>query len=356
MLNNTAYKLKIKKKLNVAYFGGSITQGAGSSDAKLYSYRARTTEYLRSRFPKSDVTEIYAAIGGTGTGLGMFRLKRDVLRFSPDLVFIEFAVNDFGDDTERISRQTESIVRHIRRASPFCDIVLLFSTSEEVVDILNAGGVFSSREAQRSVAEHYQIDSVDLGEALRAHIAETGESYVRYAPDTLHPNDDGYLIFAECLAKYLDKALSITPDALTPHVLPEKLHPASANYADIIEFPSLDGVTLAGFELKNEKYDLFNSFVRSSEECGEIRFTFKGKALGFCRLDGANSPELFVQIDETQEVKLHDPNSVVRSFEKMSAVMIPHELCDKVHSVRLRSTSETGSLVIGGIYVASDEL
>lgn len=36
-----------------------------------------------------------AAIGGTGSQLGAFRLKRDVSRFHPDLVFLDFTVNDF---------------------------------------------------------------------------------------------------------------------------------------------------------------------------------------------------------------------------------------------------------------------
>ena len=35
-------------------------------------------------------------MGGTGSDLGVFRLQHDVLRQRPDLVFIEFAVNDAG--------------------------------------------------------------------------------------------------------------------------------------------------------------------------------------------------------------------------------------------------------------------
>ncbi len=35
-----------------------------------------------------------AAIGGTGSQLGVFRLDRDVLAHNPDLVFVDFTAND----------------------------------------------------------------------------------------------------------------------------------------------------------------------------------------------------------------------------------------------------------------------
>ena len=60
---------------------------------------------------KCDVQEIHAAIGGTGSDLGVFRLGRDALRREPDLLFVEFTVNDGGASPERIWRAMEGIVR-----------------------------------------------------------------------------------------------------------------------------------------------------------------------------------------------------------------------------------------------------
>ena len=51
MLNNTAYKLKNDKKLRVAYFGGSITEGAGASDPTKTCYRAMTTAWFKAKYP-----------------------------------------------------------------------------------------------------------------------------------------------------------------------------------------------------------------------------------------------------------------------------------------------------------------
>ncbi len=66
--------------------------------------------------PKAAFTEINAAIGGTGSDLGVYRLKQDVLDHKPDLMFVEFAVNDGATEPEQIYRSMEGIVRQTWRA------------------------------------------------------------------------------------------------------------------------------------------------------------------------------------------------------------------------------------------------
>src|SRR5438067_2039792 len=75
-------------EIKVAYLGGSITAQAG--------YRVKSLAHFRTMFPEAKFSEINAAIGGTGSDLGVFRVKQDVLDQHPDLMFVEFAVNDGG--------------------------------------------------------------------------------------------------------------------------------------------------------------------------------------------------------------------------------------------------------------------
>ena len=76
------------------------------------------------------ISEINAAIGGTGSDLGVFRFKQDVLVQKPDLVFIEFAVNDGGATPEQIFRCMEGIVRQTWSALPECDICFVYTLTE----------------------------------------------------------------------------------------------------------------------------------------------------------------------------------------------------------------------------------
>ena len=80
---------KAGESLNVVFLGGSLTWGANATDPNKTSYRARMGRYLQERYPEAHVNVHDAAIGGTGSQLGMFRLDRDVLAHNPDLVFVE---------------------------------------------------------------------------------------------------------------------------------------------------------------------------------------------------------------------------------------------------------------------------
>ena len=95
-LGKVGHKLAQGQDVTVVFFGGSITWGGNASDIDQGSYRARTTQWLKQQYPQSNITSINAGIGGTGSDLGAFRCKPDVLAHKPDLVFVEFAVNDGG--------------------------------------------------------------------------------------------------------------------------------------------------------------------------------------------------------------------------------------------------------------------
>lgn len=121
-LGRTFEKLKKEKKLTIAYFGGSITAGAGASDAAKTSWRTLTTAWFQAQFPEAKITELNGAIGGTGSDLGAFRCQRDLVDKNPDLVFVEFAVNDGTRPELLIKRSMEGIVRQILTANPWAEI------------------------------------------------------------------------------------------------------------------------------------------------------------------------------------------------------------------------------------------
>ena len=76
---------------------------------------------LEERYPDAHFKFIDAAIGGTDSGLGIFRLERDVMPCKPDIVFVEWLVNDGerkADDD--CSCSYEGIVRHILERLPGC--------------------------------------------------------------------------------------------------------------------------------------------------------------------------------------------------------------------------------------------
>ncbi|MFA6293503.1 MAG: SGNH/GDSL hydrolase family protein, partial [Victivallales bacterium] len=93
-------KAKAGENLSVVFFGGSLTWGANASDPLKTSFRGLMGKYLTEKYPKAHFSFHDAAIGGTGSDLGLFRLERDVLSKKPDLVFLDFTVNDGYDQKD----------------------------------------------------------------------------------------------------------------------------------------------------------------------------------------------------------------------------------------------------------------
>ena len=69
---------------------------------------------------------INAGIGATGSLIGVHRAQRDVLDFSPDIVFVEFAVNDSNLPEDH--KAYESLLRRILSAPKKPALILLFSS------------------------------------------------------------------------------------------------------------------------------------------------------------------------------------------------------------------------------------
>ena len=96
------------EEITVGVLGGSITQGCLASKQE-NCYASRVYQWWSSHFPK--VNFINAGIGGTTSQFGVARVEEDLLRFQPDLVFVEFSVNDDGNPFFRETGAPDSFRR-----------------------------------------------------------------------------------------------------------------------------------------------------------------------------------------------------------------------------------------------------
>lgn len=127
-------------EVEVGYLGGSITAQNG--------WRAQTLAHLKRAYPQATLAEINAAIGGTGSGLVAFRVRQDVRSKGPDLLFVEFAVNDGGADPRDIVRWMEGIVRQTWQANPKADICFVYALTEALSPPMPEGKLRRSASAR----------------------------------------------------------------------------------------------------------------------------------------------------------------------------------------------------------------
>ena len=185
------------EKLSVVAFGGSITQGSLATSVEK-SYSALFTEWLREKFPNAEIKYQNSGIGGTGSLLGSARLERDVAAFEPDLVMVDFSVNDLANPAR--GETFEGVIRQ-----------LLSLPSKTAVIVL--GNVYyssgeSSQIEHSAVCRHYGVPMLSSDTSLYKAVLNGKIKRREFTPDDLHPNNLGHHFLAEILVNYLEKVIA----------------------------------------------------------------------------------------------------------------------------------------------------
>ena len=189
-------KARAGKEVTLAFIGGSITQGAGAVPIHTECYAYKAYQLFQKRFARNNnVRFIKAGVGGTPSELGMIRFDRDVLRREeqPDLVVIEFAVNDEGDETK--GDCYESLVRKVLNLPWKPAVVLLFSVF---------ANDWNLQERLKPVGYRYDLPMVSIRDAVSPQFQmPKGRGRVltknQFFYDMFHPNNMGHTIMADCL-------------------------------------------------------------------------------------------------------------------------------------------------------------
>jgi lysophospholipase L1-like esterase len=183
-------------RLTVVFYGASLTWGANATDQTYFSYRARVAARLTEKYPLARFTFRDAAIGGTGSQLGVFRLDRDVLAKKPDLVFVDFTANDDinSDDPETLASY-ESIIRRLVTEAQVPVVQVLFPFKWNIDRALL--DKMKRRDAHTAISAAY---GTGLGDAVLRVIetVEQGGATVDtlWNTDGVHPGNAGYDLFA----------------------------------------------------------------------------------------------------------------------------------------------------------------
>ncbi len=224
-------KMEAGAHLNVAYLGGSITWGACATDQGKTSYRALVSDFLETAYPQAHLKFWDAAIGGTPSKLGVFRMDRDVLPYKPDLTFVEFAVND--GNAEDSLETMEGIIRKLKTSNPEMAVFII---------VIGAGKHEKYGTARHlehiKLADYYGLAYADICGPVKAGIkAGTLDTDVLLA-DGCHPSDAGYRLYADIIVQALKRAFQANGK---PAAWPDK--PLTANRyetAKMLELAKLD--------------------------------------------------------------------------------------------------------------------
>jgi lysophospholipase L1-like esterase len=178
--------------VTIAYIGGSITEGYYSSSIE-NSYVNLSYESFKSLFAGGDGSNVHfvnAGMAGTPSTLGIIRYKRDVLdraAIPPDIVFIEFAVNDAD------GAAYESLVHEILEADNAPVVILLFSV---------ARSEWNLQDRFIPIGVDYRLPMISIKDAVVPELHSGNITADDFFYDEFHPSTYGHQIIADCITYY----------------------------------------------------------------------------------------------------------------------------------------------------------
>lgn len=311
------YKLQHNDSVKVAYFGGSITAAASG-------WRDQTMEWLKAKYPKCRIEQKNAALGGTGSDFGAFRTDKDVISFKPDLVFVEFAVNDFSAAPAEISKSMEGIVRKIRKALPTCEICFVYTIVHDMEKSLLEGLLPVSAKTMEQVAAHYGITSIFLATEIvkiardgnlvwKGKIEDNSGKFV-FSPDGVHPySKTGHKLYTEAIIRCFQKMEAVSK--LQKHSLIKPLNKDNYELATMIPISEVIKND-PNWEYLKKGDIIFDQFslllpvlAKSKNSKASFSLKFKGSKIGLLDILGPTSCFLDVSVNKSASIlyKRFDP-------------------------------------------------
>ncbi|MCU0785455.1 MAG: right-handed parallel beta-helix repeat-containing protein, partial [Verrucomicrobia bacterium] len=179
------------------------------------------------------VTYINSGGSGKASDWGVTNLQTKVINQTPDVVFIEFSVNDaaviLNVSRAQALANLSTMVNSIRSARPNCEIILQVMNPVDRRDT----DTYSPRtdlafyqQDYRNFAATNGLQFIDHMPAFQALLDEGSDAYRVFVPDGLHPNAEG---FARYLTPVLLQAIGLAPDiSPQPDIVLDNSDPAPA--------------------------------------------------------------------------------------------------------------------------------
>ncbi|MHB0998328.1 MAG: SGNH/GDSL hydrolase family protein [Armatimonadota bacterium] len=294
-LQRVMAKARRGEKIVVGTIGGSITQGAAATTPE-NRWADLTAKWWRDRFPQAKVEFVNAGIGATGSNLGCHRAADHLLKYKPDFVVAEYAVND--PNNQLAAETLEGLVRQVLKQPNKPAMMLFFTMHPD-------GG--NAQEWHSKVGSHYGLPMVSFRDAVLPEFQAGRCKWQDLLPDGIHPNDTGHGYAGKFIGSLLDKVLSAMPsDDKLPRIkrIPKPLISDTFEYTAMFNADSIKPVRNDGWTPASAWG--FGNCWESSRPGSTLEFDIEGDtiSLAYFRIKGGMGIAE-AQIDSNPPMKMN---------------------------------------------------
>ena len=203
ILNEMAAQWPKNRIINIVCHGHSVPAGYFATPFvnTFSAYPHLLHKMIKERFPFAVINVIVTAIGGENSVSGKNRFESDVLSHLPDILTIDYSLNDRSVGLEAAEKAWCSMIEQaLERGTK---VILCTPTWENSYYAQNEKWENLIRHAEqvRILADRYNIGLADSFKAFEKHISEPRD-LAKYLSHGNHPTEAGHLLVAEEIAKY----------------------------------------------------------------------------------------------------------------------------------------------------------
>ena len=189
------------RTINIVFHGHSVPSGYFKTPEvkTMEAYPELTLQYISSLYPSAVINVIKTCIGGENSVSGAARFDSTVLNHRPDIVFIDYALNDRGIGLEKAEAAWRIMIEKL--LSRHIKVVLCTPTPDQTENILDTTtALFRHTRQIIRLADEYHTGLVDSYNAFRKLVME-GNDVKQYMSQVNHPNRAGHEVVLKEIMK-----------------------------------------------------------------------------------------------------------------------------------------------------------
>lgn len=323
-------KLRNKEKVTVVGLGGSITEGAWSSKPE-YKYFSRFCTFLKDYFNTDLIEDYDVGIGSTTSLFGYFRLQKDVLNYKPDLVTVDFSVNDDMEDNT-MKYVYESLIKRILSEPNAPAVIMMHFTKKDGSNC---------QQIHSPVAKFYNIPALSYRDAYYPLVENGTIKWEYISPDSIHPNDVGHKAAATLLSEFVKAVDNNELGDSSDYVLREDYlyGPIYAN-PRLIEAKDIKVEERGSFEVEMSPHHRHLLALSAKAPNKPLIFKVEGTSIGFSYLKWASGEfgTAKITIDDNEHIIEGHFNAAWEGY--LDTIILESNLVKREHTVKIELLDE----------------
>ncbi len=188
--------------VNIVAHGHSVPAGYFRTPAvsSLEAYPNLLRIRLAEKYPHAVINVIVTAIGGENSAKGALRFDAEVLTHKPDVLLIDYALNDRGIGLDSAKAAWKAMIQKAQVSG--AKIILFTPTPDQTTKLDDPSEPLNQHAEQiRKLAQEFHVGLVDSLAAFKAELAR-GTALSNLMSQVNHPNARGHRLVAEELNKW----------------------------------------------------------------------------------------------------------------------------------------------------------